>query len=89
VNGVLSLLRRLGIRDTVRAARDIRRGGGARSVRVKRIGPPEGLVFATSAVELEVVARDGSRATLSPGFPVPFPYAWAYRVARALGVPLA
>jgi hypothetical protein len=86
---MLSLLKRLGIRDTLRALRDIRRGGGPRMVRVKRIGPPRGLVFATSEVELEVVAKDGRKATLSPGFPVPFPWAWAYRVARTLGVPLA
>jgi hypothetical protein len=86
---MLSLLRRLGIRDTVRVLRDIRRGGGPRMVRLKRIGPPQGVLFATSEVELEVVAKDGSKATLSPGFPVPFPWAWAYRVARALGVPLA
>jgi len=86
---MVSALRRLGIRDSVRAVRQIWSGGGPRTVRVKRINPPRGLFVPTSGIELEVVARDGRRASLSPAFPVPFPYAWAYRVARALGVPLA
>ena len=86
---MLSALRRLGIRDSAHALRQVWNGGGPGRVRLSRICPPRGWVFPTTEVVLEVVAKDGRKATLSPALPVPFPYAWAYRVARALGVPLA
>jgi hypothetical protein len=35
-----------------------------------------------------VEAIDGSKVELKPVVPVPFPYAWAYRVARRFGVPI-
>ena len=37
---------------------------------------------------LEVESRDGTVSRFAPALPVPMPYAWAYRVARRLGVPL-
>lgn len=68
--------------------RQIWRGGGPARVRLVRVGRPEGLIATTSEVELEVETREGTTAKLAPGVPVPPPYAWAYRVARALNVPL-
>lgn len=74
-----------------RAAVDTRRalsGGGPTAVRVTGIGPPEGLILPTSTVSLEVDRKDGTVATFAPEVPVPWPYAWGYRLARHLGVPL-
>lgn len=73
-----------GIRDV----RRILRGGGPRYVRLAGIGEPEGLLIPTAEVRVEVEARDGTTVELDPRMPVPFPYAWAYRLARRIGVPL-
>lgn len=73
------------------AARDIKRvlaGGGPRLVRLVSVGHPEGWVIPTSTVTIEVEARDGHSERFTPEVPVPFPYAWAYRIARRLGVPV-
>jgi len=82
------LLKRLGIRDTIRAVREIAHGGGPVAARLVSVGRPQGLIFTTSEVMLEVERGDGGTTTLAPSLPVPPPYAWAYRVAHALGVPL-
>jgi hypothetical protein len=74
-----------------RAGRSARRalsGGGPKAVRVTGIGPPEGLVLPTSTVSLEVDRKDGTVARFAPEVPVPWPYAWSYRLARRLGLPL-
>ena len=52
------------------------------------VSQPEGLIVPTARVSLEVVGQDGKVTTFEPDVPVPFPYAWAYRIARRLGVPL-
>lgn len=73
------------------AARDARKalsGGGPTAVRVTGIGAPEGLVFPTSTVSLEVDRKDGTVARFAPEVPVPWPHAWTYRLARRLGLPL-
>lgn len=76
------------IRDGVRNLCAIHKGGGPKLVRLTGIGRPEGWFVPTSEVRLEVETDDGSKVELKPVVPVPFPYAWAYRVARRLGVPL-
>lgn len=78
----------LHLRDGVRDIRRILRGGGPKLVRLAGVGQPKGLIFPAAAVRIEVEARDGTKVELDPRFPVPFPYAWAYRLARRLDVPL-
>jgi hypothetical protein len=76
------------IRD---AARDVKRvlgGGGPTKVRLLGIGPPRGVFVPTSELMIEVEARDGHTERFSPQIPIPFPYAWVYRLARRLNVPL-
>jgi len=63
-------------------------GGGPKLVRLAGIGSPEGLIVPASPVRIEIEARDGTKVEMSPRVPVPFPYAWAYRLASRLGVPL-
>ncbi len=73
------------------AVRDIRRilgGGGPKLVRLVSIGHPRGLIIPTSTVTIEVEAKDGHTERFEPLVPVPFPYAWTWRIAHRLGVPL-
>jgi hypothetical protein len=77
------------VRDTWRGVRDIRRGGGPKHVRLERVGHPEGFFIPTSEVVMNVKTRSGDSVHLDVNLPVPWPYAWGYRVARKLGLPLA
>jgi hypothetical protein len=73
------------------AVQDVRRtaaGGGPRSVRLAGITDPHGLFLPTATVSIEVERRDGRVERFEPTIPVPFPYAWIYRVAKALHVPI-
>src|SRR5688572_14852026 len=76
------------LRDNLRKIRSVLDGGGPALVRLVRVGEPRGLIVPTSKLVLEVEARDGTKVRLEPEVPVPFPYAWAIRIARRLGVPL-
>ena len=76
------------IRDAVRDIRSISGGGGPAKLKLVSVGHPEGLIVPTSEIVLEVTSKDGKKARFAPAMPVPWPYAWAYRVARALKVPL-
>lgn len=76
------------IRDGIRGLRRIHAGGGPKSVRVAGIGEPKGLFVPASEVRVEVVAHDGTTVELDPRVPIPFLYAWAYKLSRRLGVPL-
>ena len=58
-------------------------------VRLIEVGRPEGTIFTTAEVKVEIEARDGKTVCISPEFPVPLLYAWGYRVARKLGLPVA
>jgi hypothetical protein len=78
-----------GIRSTVGALRDVRSRGGPRRLKLVRVGRPEGRLLPTSEVVLEIETRSGEPVRLEPELPVPFFYAWGYRLARRLGVPLA
>ena len=84
----LRLLNPFRIRAAVRRIREVSAGGGPAAVRLASVGHPEGWLIPTSEIVLEVRARDGSITRFTPDVPVPFPYAWAYRIARRLGVPL-
>jgi hypothetical protein len=76
------------IRDAARDVRRILGGGGPVSVRLLGIGQPRGLLVPSAEVMIEVEARDGRRERFAPRIPIPFPYAWVYRLARALKVPV-
>lgn|SRR5665809_159042 len=84
----LRLLNPFRIRDAARRIREAAGGGGPKAIRLAGVSHPEGWIVPTARVTLEVVARDGSLTRFEPGLPVPFPYAWAYRLARVLRVPL-
>lgn len=84
----LKLLNPFRIRAAVRAIRESTGGGGPAAVRIAGVGRPSGWLIPSSRVTLEVVARDGTVTRFQPEVPVPFPYAWAYRIARRLGVPV-
>jgi hypothetical protein len=76
------------IRDAVREIRRALGGGRPRLVRLVGINHPAGWILPTASVTIEVEGRDGRRERFCPEFPVPFPYAWTWRIARRLGVPL-
>lgn len=76
------------IRDAARQIRRISGGGGPRRLRLVSVGHPEGVIVPTSRITLEVEARDGTKSRFAPELPVPWPYAWTWRLARLLKVPL-
>lgn len=79
---MIGFVKRLGIRSSLRAAKDTVQGGGPAGLRLVEVHPPEGLIVPTVTVDFEVPLRDGSKTELSPGFPlVPF-LAWPYRVGK-------
>jgi hypothetical protein len=84
----LRLLNPFRIRRAAQRIREVLGGGGPAAIRVAGVGAPRGLIIPSSRVVLEVRARDGSVTRFEPEVPIPFPYAWAYRIARRLGVPL-
>lgn len=84
----LRLLNPLRIYRAAKQIKAVAGGGGPAAVRLAGVGRPAGLIIPTSEITLEVLARDGTTTRFTPALPVPFPYAWAYRVARRLGVPL-
>ena len=57
-------------------------------MRVVSVGHPEGWFIPTSTITIEVEGRNGRKERFCPVIPVPFPYAWAWRIAHRLGVPL-
>ena len=79
---MFGLIGRLGIRDSMRAACEAVRGGGPVGLRLVDIHPPEGLIVPTVTFDLEVPLRKGGPAELSPGFPLPWPLAWTWRVGK-------
>jgi hypothetical protein len=76
------------IRDAVRQIRRVLGGGGPKLVRLVGVGEPEGILIPTATVTIEVETRTGRKERFEPALPVPWPAAWAYRIARRLGVPL-
>ena len=84
----LKYLNPLRIRAAVRDIRRISGGGGPKKLRLVSVGHPQGVIVPTSEIVLEVTSKDGTTARFAPAMPVPWPYAWSYRVARLLKVPL-
>jgi hypothetical protein len=76
------------IRDAIRDIRRVFGSGGPKLVRVVSVGHPEGWIVPISTVTIEVEGKNGRKERFCPEIPVPFPYAWAWRIARRLGVPL-
>jgi hypothetical protein len=76
------------IRSVARDLRSVAGGGGPKRLRLVAVGEPRGLLVPTSTVTLEVEARDGTTTRLTPELPVAWPYAWSWRLARLLRVPL-
>jgi hypothetical protein len=77
------------MRDTARAIGKINDGGGPRRLRLVRVGHPRGLFLPSAEATVEVETVSGKVVRLTPELPVPFFYAWTYRLARRLGLPLA
>ena len=76
------------IREAARQIRRLSGGGGPRRLRLVSVGHPQGVIVPTSRITLEVEARDGTKQRFEPELPVPWPYAWTWRLARLLNVPL-
>ena len=76
------------IRDSARALRDVGKKGGPKRVKLERVERPKGTFLPGSRVVIEVSTRDGGTVCLHPMLPVPFPYAWGYRIAHRLNVPI-
>jgi hypothetical protein len=86
--GRLRYLNPIRIYNAVGDVRRVLGGGGPKLVRLVGVGPPEGIFVPTATVRIEVESKTGRKAQFEPIVPVPWPAAWAYRIARALGVPL-
>ena len=75
------------IRDSVRTIRRAL-GSNPKLVRIVAVGHPEGWFLPTSTIEIEVVGKNNRKERFCPMIPIPWPYAWAWRIAHRLGVPL-
>jgi hypothetical protein len=76
------------IRNVVRDVRRGAGGGGPRAVRLLGLTEPQGIFIPVTTATIELERRDGRVELFEPTLPVPFPYAWIYRVAKALRVPI-
>jgi hypothetical protein len=63
-------------------------GGGPSRLRVRGLSQPTGLIIPSSRLKLEIEAKNGAKTRWEPEIPVPFPYAWAYRLSRWFRVPV-
>jgi hypothetical protein len=82
------LLNPFWLRSVVKQIRNVLRGGGPRGLRLVCVGQPHGVIVPRADVVFDVIAADGSVNRFESGLPVPWPYAWTYRLARMLGVPI-
>jgi hypothetical protein len=76
------------IPGAITRVRRLASGGGPTRLRVRGVGQPTGLIIPSSRLKLEFEAKNGTKTRWEPEIPVPFPYAWAYRLSRWLGVPV-
>lgn len=84
------LLKRIGtLRATARGLKRVHDEGGPERVRLVRVERPEGWILPSSAAVIDVETASGADVRVTPALPVPFVFAWAYRLARKLNVPLA
>lgn len=86
--GKLRYLNPFRLRAAARQIRSLTGGGGPKRLRLVSVGHPSGVIIPTSRITLEVETKDGSKTTFEPEVPVPWPYAWSWRLARLLNVPL-
>lgn len=86
--GRLRYLNPFRIRAVARQIPQLTGGGGPRRLRLVSVGHPQGVIVPTARIVLEVEAKDGSTTKFEPEVPVPWPYAWSWRLARLLKVPL-
>jgi hypothetical protein len=82
------LLNPLWLRSAVKQIRKVMSGGGPRGLRLVCVGQPHGVIVPVADVVFDVVSADGKVTRFESGLPVPWPYAWTYRLARRLGVPI-
>ena len=82
------LLRPKYIREAARQIGIVRNHGGPKRIHVLHVGRPHGLIVNASDLLLEVEAKDGTHHRIETAVPLPFLYAWAYRLSRILHVPL-
>jgi hypothetical protein len=84
------MLRRMRqIRETAAGLKRVHEGGGPGRVHLVRVERPDGWITPTSTAVIEVETQSGEMVRIDPVLPVPFVFAWAYRLARRLGVPVA
>jgi hypothetical protein len=82
------LLNPFWLRSAVKQIRKVMSGGGPRGLRLVRVGQPHGVIVPIADVVFDVISADGRITRFESGLPVPWPYAWTYRLARRLGVPV-
>jgi hypothetical protein len=58
-------------------------------VRLLKIEQPRGVLLTSSPLLVDVDTAAGETVRIDTEIPIPPPYAWAYRVARRLRLPLA
>jgi hypothetical protein len=58
-------------------------------VRLLRLGKPQGVLLTSSKLLVDVDTAAGETVRVDTEIPVPPLYAWGYRLARRLHVPLA
>ncbi|HZA59104.1 MAG TPA: hypothetical protein VE523_07955 [Solirubrobacterales bacterium] len=83
---ILSRITRM--RDTARGLKRVHDAGGPKRVRLLRVERPKGWIIPTATAVVDVETESGDTVRIDPALPVPFLFAWAYRLARKLGVPL-
>jgi hypothetical protein len=85
---VKRLLNPFWLRSAVKQIRKVMSGGGPRGLRLVCVGQPSGVIVPVADVVFDVISADGKVTRFESGLPVPWPYAWTYRLARKLGVPI-
>ena len=63
-------------------------GGGPSRLRVQGVSQPTGLIIPSTRLKLEIETKNGAKTRWEPEIPLPFLYAWAYRLSRRLGLPV-
>jgi hypothetical protein len=72
---------------TAKSIKSAASGGGPAAIRLCKVEHPKGWILPSAEVSLEVVGKDGRVTPIDTALPVPFAFAWGYRLARVLKVP--
>jgi hypothetical protein len=62
--------------------------GDIQSARLISVSEPKGLFSPSSEVTVELEGEDGKVHNFSHDVPVPFPYAWGYRLGKRFNLPI-